>query len=513
MDGKTYRTFIGINGRFPGPTLVVYWNQTVVVEVVNMMLTEVTTIHWHGLDQFNTPWMDGAGTVSQCPIEPGTSFTYIFNASRAGTFWYHSHSGAQRSEGLFGGLVIKDDSEAEEYPINFTDIPEKYTLTLLDWQREESTNLFWKDLSKLRYFPDAATCPDDVPTQREDFTAPTRGFDLSGVGTFAWWSGLINGLGKHVDVPFSNSRLSVFTVEKGKTYRFRLIGVQSVYAYRFSIDSHKLTVIATDGFLIKPVETDYIIIHSGERYDFVITANLTGNNFWMRAETLEADIKNQTAPFSSFPDHLAMAVLHYDGTPVPVGPDYADITNNTKVCSMESPCTAVNCPFESYHPSYNISCINAHQLLLFKETPLNELPSSGYDEQYFLNFGFENEFRTGTINAINFIPFKVSPSIKPDMIPASTICNLEDDCVNSCLCTHQLNLPYNKTVRLVLSSAGLTPDQRRFTHPIHLHGHSFFVVGTGYGMYNSTTGEIMTPTQEIVCDSNLSTNATCVFPS
>ena len=135
-------------------------------------------------------------------------------------------------------------------------------------------------------------------------------------------------------MPFENSILSVFPVKRGKTYRFRLIGVQSVYAYRFSIDSHKLTVIATDSFLIKPVETDYIIIHSGERYDFVVAANETVENFWMRAETLEANLtSNETAPYQSFPNHLALAVLNYEDAPVPAGPDYLNIPNNTKKCS------------------------------------------------------------------------------------------------------------------------------------------------------------------------------------
>ena len=513
VDGKTYRTFLGINRRFPGPTLVVYKNQLLVIEVVNMLLTEVTTIHWHGLNQFNTPWMDGAGTVSQCPIEPGTSFTYIFNVSCAGTFWYHSHSGAQRSEGLFGGLVVKDDSEQQEYPIKFIDNPELNTLTLLDWQREESTNLFWKDLSKLRYFPQANTCPDDVPTERSDFSVPTRGVDLSGIGTFDWWSGLINGLGRQETVPLRNSRLSVFTVEPGSTYRFRLIGVQSVFAYRLSIDSHKLTVIATDSFLTQPVETDYIIIHSGERYDFLVTANQAGENFWIRAETLEADLR-EGPPYEPIRDHLAVAVLHYNhtGTKIPVGPDYDNIPNNSRVCTETSPCRAVNCPFENYQPSYYINCTNAYELKLFKKTPPAELPSEKYDEQYFLNFGFENKYQTGTINARNFIPFKISPSIQPQDISNATLCNLTDDCLHGCLCTHQINLKYDQTVRLVFSSAGISPDRRRFAHPVHLHGHEFHVVGTGYGKYNDTTGEVMTPTEEIVCKKNLSTDNVCVFP-
>ena len=519
-DSTSYRTFIGINGHLPGPTLVVYQNQTIVVEVVNMLLTEVTTIHWHGLAQFNTPWMDGAGTVSQCPIEPGTSFTYIFNVSCAGTFWYHSHSGAQRSEGLFGGLVVKNDTKNEEYEkaYNFSiiDTPEDHTLTLLDWQREESVTLFWKDLSKLRYFPEFGVCPDEVPTSEDDFPSITQAVDGSGVGTWGWWAGLINGMGRQNDVPLSKSRLSVFTVQQDKTYRFRLIGVQSVYAFRFSIDGHRLTVIATDSFLTQPQPADYIIIHSGERYDFLLTANQTGqNDYWMRAETLEAQInfKNQLPPYEPFPGHYGLGVLHYDGTSIPVGPDYEDIANITRPCSMENKCIAVNCPFENYNPAYNITCVNANQLKLFEPVPLEELPSEVPDEDYFMIFGFENKFRTGTINARNFIPYKVSPSIQPNQIPAATLCNLGDDCVDSCLCTHQLNITYNKTIRFIFSSAGRSPDQRRFTHPVHLHGHEFQVVGVGYGEYNDSTGQIITPTKDIVCDSSNPTNVTCVKPA
>ena len=48
----------------------------VVVRLKNDMLNEATTMHFHGVLQRNTPWMDGAGDISQCPINPGESFTY-----------------------------------------------------------------------------------------------------------------------------------------------------------------------------------------------------------------------------------------------------------------------------------------------------------------------------------------------------------------------------------------------------------------------------------------------------
>ena len=48
----------------------------VYVHVTNSLLTDSATVHWHGLAQRNTPYSDGAPYISQCPILPGTSFTY-----------------------------------------------------------------------------------------------------------------------------------------------------------------------------------------------------------------------------------------------------------------------------------------------------------------------------------------------------------------------------------------------------------------------------------------------------
>ena len=79
-DGRTYRPCIAVNGRVPGPTLVVHENQTVVANVVNGMVTETISVHWHGMNQRNTPWMDGALHVNQCPIGPSESFQYYFKA-------------------------------------------------------------------------------------------------------------------------------------------------------------------------------------------------------------------------------------------------------------------------------------------------------------------------------------------------------------------------------------------------------------------------------------------------
>ena len=82
------------------------------------------------------------------------------------------------------------------------------------------------------------------------------------------------------------SKLSIFDVSFGITYRFRLIGAQSLFAYRVSIDGHMLKVIASDGHFIEPIDMHYVIIHTGERHDVVVSANQSPNNYWIRAETL-----------------------------------------------------------------------------------------------------------------------------------------------------------------------------------------------------------------------------------
>ena len=278
VDGKTYRLAVAVNGQIPGPTLIVHEGQTVVIHVHNNLTTEGISIHWHGMHQRGTPWMDGVGQVTQCQIGPSSSFSYEYTARPSGTFWYHSHSGAQRTDGFYGALIVKETparmneirNELQEHG-EFEDLPDKHTLTLLDWQHEASLDLFTQIHASLGFYPDKPL--GKVPTPADERYNPTRSFEEGGVGPVPYFSGIINGKGRHADVPYNKTRLSIFTVEAGNRYRFRLIGAQNLYAYRFSIDGHKLTVVGTDGYWIQPEEdVDYIIIHSGERYDFLLNA-------------------------------------------------------------------------------------------------------------------------------------------------------------------------------------------------------------------------------------------------
>jgi len=79
---------IGINGAFPGPTITANAGDLIRVEVNNKLHTEGVVIHWHGIKQIDTPWADGTASISQCPINPGETFTYEFKADKVVTFFY-----------------------------------------------------------------------------------------------------------------------------------------------------------------------------------------------------------------------------------------------------------------------------------------------------------------------------------------------------------------------------------------------------------------------------------------
>lgn len=111
-------------GVVPGPILRGKKGGRLVVHFTNH-LPEPTTIHWHGL---RVPAaMDGTEAV-QTPIAPGESFDYDLPLLDAGTYWYHPHvrSSAQVGYGLYGMLIVDDDTEpmhlGDELPLVFSDL-------------------------------------------------------------------------------------------------------------------------------------------------------------------------------------------------------------------------------------------------------------------------------------------------------------------------------------------------------------------------------------------------------
>ena len=113
------------NGQRPGPTLRARVGDRLVVELENGL--EVgTTIHWHGL---KVPFeMDGV-TWMGAPVGPGETFTYTFELTQAGTYWYHPHfnTASQVDRGLYGALIVEnpEEPEADEELVLLLDSPDE----------------------------------------------------------------------------------------------------------------------------------------------------------------------------------------------------------------------------------------------------------------------------------------------------------------------------------------------------------------------------------------------------
>ncbi len=80
-DGQADRQTIGINGQWPIPTIRVNVGDRLIVNVLNSLEDEATSLHFHGLFMAGAAYMDGPGAVTQCPIPPGERFTYNFTVS------------------------------------------------------------------------------------------------------------------------------------------------------------------------------------------------------------------------------------------------------------------------------------------------------------------------------------------------------------------------------------------------------------------------------------------------
>lgn len=76
-------------------------------------------------------------------------------------------------------------------------------------------------------------------------------------------------------------------MEKGKSYRFRVIGHGTIYPLRISVDNHNISVIASDGYDVTPTPCESFIINPGERFDFVVKADQDVSNYWVRALSME----------------------------------------------------------------------------------------------------------------------------------------------------------------------------------------------------------------------------------
>ncbi|KNG91191.1 putative extracellular dihydrogeodin oxidase/laccase [Aspergillus nomiae NRRL 13137] len=396
------RAMMLVNGQYPGPTIEVDWGDTVKVHVQNRLENNGTSIHFHGVRQFLNNQMDGAVSVTQCPIAPETSYTYTWKAEQYGTSFYHSHFSLQAWEGVFGGIIIHGPAAAD-YDEDLG------VLFLNDWPHRTFNEMYINQISN----------------------PATPVIDTGLINMTNVWT---TSDGETVGQRFKTEFVP------GKKYRIRLVNAAMHAHFRFSIDDHNLTVIASDFVPIVPFATNNIAIGMGQRYDIIVQADQPVDNYWIRAVPQSACSNIPTG------DNIK-GIVHYIGAedgedPTTVKWDYGDDTQ------------CLDRPMSDLVPWVALDA------MISNTTSLNDAVAPTNAGSIFL----------WTIGGRAF-----NVSWKDPTLQHSSATGMNSTIPDP----GAINLPEaNRWVIFIIATNQGIP------HPIHLHGHDFYILAQGIGPFS-----------------------------
>ncbi|KAF2436781.1 hypothetical protein EJ08DRAFT_2725 [Tothia fuscella] len=298
-DG-VYRPMVLVNQQFPGPLIECNEGDTIIVEVENKA-TNATSIHWHGIYQNGTSFMDGTVGITQCPIAPGAQFVYNFTVTgQSGSYWYHAHHSMQASDGLFGPLIVHARNERRVQPIPYTT---DRIVMVHDYYYDLTSALMMQYLAPDR--ENAEPVPD---------------------------SALINGKGIRDCKEVSSRKCDGFSavmetlkLERNKNHRLRFINVGAFAEFQIQIDNHDFAVTEVDGTdVVGPNRYHRLNILPAQRYSIVLSTNITTvDNFWLRARMVTTCFAEENPVMQ--PE--VRGIVHYTDSPKT---DLTPITPTTK---------------------------------------------------------------------------------------------------------------------------------------------------------------------------------------
>lgn len=298
-----WKPMILVNNQSPGPLIEANTGDTVRVTVNNHMPNASTSLHFHGIDQRGTTWMDGVAAVSQCGIPPGAAWTYEFVLDgQRGTFWYHSHAAVQYTDGLYGPIVVHDPHEA--VPPAAGD-----RIVFLG----ASYHSYAGELAAMYLAPGSPWDPGlaGVEPLCDGFVLNGQGVADCGVASSTYNSSAAYAGGPAC----TGGQMYTTTVEPGAALRLRLINHSSYLSYWFSIDSHNMTIVEMDGIEIEPITSRGVHVNIGQRYSVIINATEEVGDYYIR-QTLERDC---FLPYSTYTSsgleaigYQAKGILRYE---------------------------------------------------------------------------------------------------------------------------------------------------------------------------------------------------------
>ena len=258
LNGRTGHA-ITINGNIPAPLIRLREGQNIRLVVENL-LDEDTSIHWHGL---LVPFqMDGVPGISFPGIPARSTFVYEFPVRQSGTYWYHSHSGLQEQVGHYGPMII-DPAGAD--PVAYD---REHVIVLSDWSFLHPHQIFSRLKQEGGFFnrqKETLFGRRSESLSREDRQMFARmRMDPSDIAdvTEAAYTLLVNG-----HSPEENWT-GLFTA--GERVRLRIINAAAQTTFNVRIPGLPMRLVATDGVDMRPVEIDEFQIGNAETYDFIV---------------------------------------------------------------------------------------------------------------------------------------------------------------------------------------------------------------------------------------------------
>ncbi|GLJ51162.1 hypothetical protein SUGI_1088880 [Cryptomeria japonica] len=424
---------ISINEQYPGPTIRARQGDNITVKLENLMPTENVVVHWHGIRQNGTPWDDGTASMSQCAIYSGDTYVYNFTVDR-------------RTAGLYGMLIV--DAAGKE-PFTYDG---ELSIILSDWWHKSTY--------------EQAVGLSSNPLV---WVGEPQSLLINGTGQFN-----CSATNKYCNATNTQCSPLVSPVQPGKTYRLRIASVASLAALNFVIQGHNMTVVEADGHYVEPVEVDNLDVYSGETYSVLITANQDpSQNYWAGVNVRGRDPKTPTG----------LAVLNYLPdlpTKLPTGPS----------------------PTSPQWNDYAYSKALAKKFVALKDH--EELPPLQSDRQLILlnTHNKINGYTKWAINNISVVPpttpylaaMKYNITGAYDTTPLPDVYTPRDYNITIPPPNHNAvegNDVYvfklNSVVDVILQNANtLTPTINNSSeiHPWHMHGHDFWILGYGDGVFD-----------------------------
>jgi FtsP/CotA-like multicopper oxidase with cupredoxin domain len=254
LGGRAARTWT-YGGALPGPELRLAAGKVLRVELENR-LPEPTTVHWHGIALRND--MDGVPGLTQPAVPPGGRFTYRFTVPDPGTYFFHPHVGVQVDRGLYGTLVVEDPAEPGRYD-------REAVVVLDDW------------------IDGVGRSPDRIlASLRRGGMGGMDGMDDGGMAGMAGMVAARDPLGGDpgdIQYPLylANGRPprapARIAARPGERLRLRLVNAGADTAFRVALGGHRLTVTHADGFPVRHLAGDALLLGMGERYDVLVSVD------------------------------------------------------------------------------------------------------------------------------------------------------------------------------------------------------------------------------------------------